>query len=108
MLPLARNSLRLVRAFRHQFPQHITGHTSPVDEECRISRTQYTPASPTPGVACVSHDETDASLTPIPSPSERGDQNDPRTSLPGEIPVARAGMTDNVALRQSLTCESAE
>lgn len=33
MLPLARNSFGLVRAFRHRLPQHITGHTGPVIEE---------------------------------------------------------------------------
>jgi hypothetical protein len=44
MLPLARNSLWLIRAFRHQFPHHITGHTSPMDEEGRTSTAQYTPA----------------------------------------------------------------
>ena len=54
MLPLARCSLRLVRAFRHQIPQHITGHTSPMDEECRTSSAQYTPAPSKPRVACDS------------------------------------------------------
>ena len=44
MLPLARYSLRLIRAFRHQFPHHITGHTSPSDGESRTSGSQYTPA----------------------------------------------------------------
>jgi|GEM_PF-1754964 len=54
MLPLARYSLRLIRAFRHQIPQHITGHTSPMDEECRTSSTKYTPAPGKPRVACDS------------------------------------------------------
>ena len=33
MFPLARNSFRLVGAFRHHLPQHVTGHTGPVNEE---------------------------------------------------------------------------
>lgn len=33
MFPLARNPFRLVGAFRHHLPRHITGHTGPVDAE---------------------------------------------------------------------------
>ena len=50
MLPLTRYSLRLIRAFRHQFPHHITGHTDPSDGERRTSSSQYTPAR---GHSCV-------------------------------------------------------
>ncbi len=50
MLPLTRYSLRLIRAFRHQFPHHSTGHTDPSDGERRTSSSQYTPA---PGLPCV-------------------------------------------------------
>jgi len=50
MLPLARYSLWLVRAFRHQFPHHITGHTDPSNGESRTSSSQYTSA---PDLSCV-------------------------------------------------------
>ena len=36
--------------FGIKIPQHITGHTSPIDEECRTSRTQYTSATIEPRV----------------------------------------------------------
>ena len=51
MLSLARNSLWLIRAFRHRFPHHITGHTDPIDEECRTSTVQYTSEVDSTGVA---------------------------------------------------------
>ena len=50
MLPLTRYSLRLIRAFRHQFPHHITGHADPSDGESRTSNRQYTPV---PNRPCV-------------------------------------------------------
>ena len=77
MLPLARNSLRLVRAFRHQFPQHITGHTARSTKnvgQVRFSIRQppQRPALSVYRTERLRHNPAQLDADNAPSPSGRG------------------------------------